>query len=182
MKAKQMLHGGKYKIGNLIQQILRGIEVKADMTSYQDQSWLKLWRNNSTELRQRAIQWRRQGALVRLERPSRIERARRLGYKAKQGVIVVRSRVGTGGMRRKRPVAGRRPKHIGVTRIKPDVSLKQVAEKRAKEKYPNLSVLGSYFIYKDGMHYWYEVVLADPAHPSIVKDKEMRGKLKELKN
>jgi len=40
--------------------------------------------------------------------------------------------------------------------------------------------MGSYFLYKDGKHSWYEVILADPSHPSIYKDKEMRGKLKNL--
>ncbi|HEY7733789.1 MAG TPA: 50S ribosomal protein L15, partial [Nitrososphaera sp.] len=105
-------------------------------------------------------------------------RARRLGYKAKQGIVVVRTRVGRGGMRKQRPVSGRRPKHIGVVRIKQGISMRRVAERRVNEKYPNLEVLGSYFLHKDGMNIWYEVILADPGHPAISKDKEMRGKLK----
>jgi ribosomal protein L15E len=28
------------------------------------------------------------------------------------------------------------------------------------------------------MNIWYEVILADPSHPAIAKDREMRGKLK----
>ena len=147
------------------------------MTVSQDKSWLKLWKDNSPELRNRVVLWRRQDAVTRIEKPSRILRARRLGYKAKQGIIVIRMRVGTGGMRRKRPTGGRRPKHLGVTRIKADVSMKQVAERRVLERYPNMTLLGSYFIYKDGMHYWYEVILADPSHPRIVKDKELRRRL-----
>jgi large subunit ribosomal protein L15e len=39
-------------------------------------------------------------------------------------------------------------------------------------------VLGSYFLHKDGMNIWYEVILVDPSHPAISKDREMRGKLK----
>ena len=147
------------------------------MTVSQDKSWLKLWKDNSPELRNRVVLWRRQDAVTRIEKPSRILRARRLGYKAKQGIIVIRMRVGTGGMRRKRPTGGRRPKHLGVTRIKADVSMKQVAERRVLERYPNMTLLGSYYIYKDGMHYWYEVILADPSHPRIVKDKELRRRL-----
>ena len=147
------------------------------MTTALDKIWLKLWKENSPELRDRVITWRKQDAVTRIEKPSRILRARRLGYKAKQGIIVVRMRVGTGGMRRKRPTGGRRPKHLGVTRIKAAVNMKQVAERRVLERYPNMALLGSYFIYKDGMHYWYEVILADRSHPRITKDKELRKRV-----
>ena len=147
------------------------------MTSAQDKVWLKLWKENSPELRDRVVSWRKQDAVTRIEKPSRILRARRLGYKAKQGIIVIRMRVGTGGMRRKRPTGGRRPKHLGVTRIKASVNMKQVADRRVLERYPNMALLGSYFIYKDGMHYWFEVILADPSHPRIIKDKELRKRV-----
>ena len=147
------------------------------MTSAQDKVWLKLWKENSPELRDRVVSWRKQDAVTRIEKPSRILRARRLGYKAKQGIIVIRMRVGTGGMRRKRPTGGRRPNHLGVTRIKAAVNMKQVADRRVLERYPNMALLGSYFIYKDGMHYWFEVILADPSHPRIIKDKELRKRV-----
>ena len=147
------------------------------MPSKQDQIWLNLWRENAPALREQAIHWRKENAVTRIEKPSRIQRARRLGYKAKQGIIVVRMRVGTGGMRRKRPRSGRRPKHLGVTRIKADVSMKQVADRRVLERYPNMKLLGSYYLYKDGMHYWFEVILADPSHPRVSKDKELRKRL-----
>ena len=147
------------------------------MTSAQDKVWLKLWKENSPDLRDRVVSWRKQDAVTRIEKPSRILRARRLGYKAKQGIIVIRMRVGTGGMRRKRPTGGRRPKHLGVTRIKAAVNMKQVADRRVLERYPNMALLGSYFIYKDGMHYWFEVILADPSHPRIIKDKELRKRV-----
>ena len=150
------------------------------MNTAQDKIWLKLWKENSPELRDRVVSWRKQDAVTRIEKPSRILRARRLGYKAKQGIIVVRMRVGTGGMRKKRPTGGRRPKHLGVTRIKAAVNMRQVAERRVLERYPNMSLLGSYFIYKDGMHYWYEVILADASHPRIKKDKELRKRVLSL--
>jgi large subunit ribosomal protein L15e len=134
-------------------------------------------KENPMELRQRAVVWRNQNAVTRVEKPSRIARARRLGYKAKQGIIVVRMRVGTGGMRKQRPRGGRRPKHLGVTKIKADVSMKQVSERRVLERYPNMKLLGSYFLYKDGMHYWFEIILADPSHPRIAKDKEIRKRV-----
>ncbi len=147
------------------------------MPSRQEQVWIKLWKENSPEIRDRVVRWRKQEAVTRIEKPSRIQRARRLGYKAKQGIVVIRMRVGTGGMRKQRPRGGRRPKHLGVTRIKADVSMKEVAENRVLERYPNMKLLGSYFIYKDGMHYWFEVILADPSHPRIAKDKELRKRV-----
>ncbi len=147
------------------------------MPTSHDQVWLQMLKENPMELRQRAVVWRNQNAVTRVEKPSRIARARRLGYKAKQGIIVIRMRVGTGGMRKQRPRGGRRPKHLGVTKIKADVSMKQVAERRVLERYPNMKLLGSYFLYKDGMHYWFEVVLADPSHPRIAKDKEIRKRV-----
>ena len=147
------------------------------MSRSQDKVWYTMWKENSSEIRQRAIIWRKQNAVTRIEKPSRLLRARRLGYKAKQGIIVVRMRVGTGGMRKQRPRGGRRPKHLGVTRIKGDDSMKQVAERRGLEHYPNMKLLGSYYLYKDGKHYWYEVILADPSHPRIIKDKELRKRV-----
>ena len=147
------------------------------MPTSQDQVWLKMLKENPIELRQRAVIWRNENAVNRVEKPSRIARARRLGYKAKQGIIVIRMRVGTGGMRKQRPRGGRRPKHLGVTKIKADVSMKQVSERRVLERYPNMKLLGSYFLYKDGMHYWFEIILADPSHPRIAKDKEIRKRV-----
>ena len=147
------------------------------MQSAQDQVWLKMWKAHSPELREKAVLWRKQNALTRIDKPSRIARARRLGYKAKQGIIVVRMRVGTGGMRKQRPRGGRRPKHLGVTRIKAAVSMKQVAERRVLERHRNMKLLGSYFLYKDGMHYWFEIILADPSHKRISKDKEIRKRV-----
>jgi large subunit ribosomal protein L15e len=151
--------------------------IKICMPSLQDKTWIKLWQENSPEIRERIVQWRKENAVTRIDKPSRLQRARRLGYKAKQGIVVVRMRVGTGGMRKQRPVAGRRPKHLGVTRIKADDSMQTVAERRVIQRYPNLKLLGSYFVYKDGMHFWYEVILADPIHPRIAQDKELRQRI-----
>ena len=147
------------------------------MPAIQDKTWLKMWKNNPPEMKEKVVTWRKQKAFTRVDKPSRIQKARRLGYKAKQGIIVIRMRVGTGGMRKKRPRGGRRPKHLGVTRIKADDSMKQVADRRVLERFPNMKLLGSYFLAKDGMHYWFEVILADPAHPRIAKDKELRKRV-----
>jgi large subunit ribosomal protein L15e len=47
---------------------------------------------------------------------------------------------------------------------------KQIAEERANKKYKNLEVLGSYFLAKDGIHVWHEIILIDKSHPQITKD------------
>ena len=122
-------------------------------------------------MRQRAIRWRRQPAIVRIDKPTRLDRARRLGYKAKKGFIVVRVRVRRGGRRKPRPKMGRRQKRMGVAKITPAKSLRLIAEERAARKYPNLEVLNSYWVWEDGMYKWYEVILVDPHHPAIKSDK-----------
>ncbi len=57
-------------------------------------------------MKERLMKWRRQPAIVRIEKPTRLDRARALGYKAKQGIIVVRVRVRKGGRRKPRPHKG----------------------------------------------------------------------------
>lgn len=145
-----------------------------NMYNYIASTWRKMWKEHSDELKAKAIEWRRQPAMLRIERPSKIDRARRLGYKAKQGFIVVRIRVGVGGMRKQRPKAGRRPKHIGVVRIKQSDNMRKVAERRVGEKYPNMKVIGSYYLYKDGKNYWFECLLIDKNHPAILNDSEIK--------
>jgi large subunit ribosomal protein L15e len=58
--------------------------------------------------------------------------------------------------------------------------MKTVAVRRVLERYPNLKLLGSYFVYKDGMHYWFEVILADPMHPRIAQDRELRQRMPQI--
>ena len=147
------------------------------MVSRQDAIWVKLWRSNAQELRERVVMWRKENAVTRIKRPSRLERARRLGYKAKSGIVVIRMRVGVGGMRKQRPRGGRRPKHLGVTKIKAGINMQHVAENRVLERYPNMRLLGSYFVYRDGIHQWFEIILADAAHPRIYKDPSMKKRL-----
>lgn len=141
------------------------------------ETWKTMLKNRSQSLKDKSYAWRREPTIHRVEHPTRLDRARALGYKAKQGIIVVRVRVGRGGMRKQRPVSGRRPKHIGVVHIKQSISMKRVAERRVNEKFVNLKVLGSYFLYQDGLYSWYEAILVDTNHPSIVKDKEMRSRI-----
>jgi len=136
---------------------------------------MKAWRKPEASgiknmMRQMAIKWRREPSIVRIERPSRLDKARRLGYRAKQGYVMVRIRIRRSGARKTRPVSGRRQKAMGVTKIKWAKSYKQIAEERVPKKYPNLEVLNSYYLWSDGRYQWYEVILIDPSHPVIKND------------
>ena len=124
-------------------------------------------------MKQRVIEWRKQPAVVRVERPLRLDRARKLGYRAKQGFVMVRARVRKGGRKRQRPKAGRRQKRMGVAKLKPAKSLQLIAEERAARKFPNLEVLNSYWAWEDGLHKWFEVIMVDPNHPVIKSDKKI---------
>jgi large subunit ribosomal protein L15e len=130
-------------------------------------------RAKASDIKQRIIAWRREPAIVRLEHPYRLDRAHSVGYKAKQGFVVVRVRVGRGGMRRARPRSGRRPKHLGVLRMRANVSAQEVAQRRAARHFPNLHPLNSYLLYRDGRYAWYEVIFVDPHHPAVRRDREL---------
>lgn len=131
--------------------------------------WKKPKENLGGILTERIIKWRKEPVTVRLERPTRIDRARSLGYKAKQGYIIVRQRVDRGGRMRPNITGGRRPKH-NRQRMVLDKNYRQVAEERASKQYVNCEVLNSYLVGKDGIYYWFEVILVDRAHPSIKAD------------
>ncbi len=55
---------------------------------YIAEEWAKPEKSFVEELmRQRLVQWRKEPTVNRVERPLRLDRARKLGYKAKQGFI-----------------------------------------------------------------------------------------------
>jgi hypothetical protein len=67
----------------------------------------ELWKKKQSDvlrflLRVRCWEYRQLPGIVRLQRPTRPDKARRMGFKAKQGYVVYRARVRRGG--RKRPV------------------------------------------------------------------------------
>jgi large subunit ribosomal protein L15e len=123
-------------------------------------------------LRERMIEWRKGNAIVRVERPLRLDRARALGYKAKKGVTIVRVRLRRGGHKRTRPNKARRTKRLHI-RKNLRLNYKEIAEQRVARKFKNMEVLNSYWIGKDGMHYFYEVILVDRAAPEIKRDKQL---------
>ena len=122
---------------------------------------------------ERLQEWRKEGSITRIRRPTRIDRARTLGYKAKQGIIVVRAKVRRGGMRKSRYVRGRRTQRMGKNKMTTGMSIQRISEERASRKYPNMEVLNSYWVAEDGRSKWYEVILVDPSHPVIKSDKNL---------
>jgi len=146
--------------------------VKNMAYKYMAEEWAKPEKSFVEELmRQRLIEWRKQNTVTRIERPTRLDRARKLGYKAKQGFVMARTKVRRGNMRKLRPRSGRRPKRMGVKKFKPAKSLRLIAEERTARKFPNLEVLNSYWVGEDGRSKWFEVILVDTNSPSIKSDK-----------
>ncbi len=119
---------------------------------------------------ERLLTWRREHTVTRLEHPTRLDRARAVGYRAKGGFLVARVRVRRGGQNKRAIIAGRRPKHKGVLQMTLKKSLRRIAEERAQKHYPNLEVLNSYWVGEDGKQKFFEVILVDPSHPEILAD------------
>ncbi len=132
------------------------------------------WQNLPNDIiRERLIALRREPVLVRLERPMRLDRAHALGWKAKQGFIVARIRIGKGTSKREKPAGGRKPTKSGMTSMTPVPNLQHIAEMRAASAFPNLEVLNSYYSIEDGRDIWYEIILVDPNHPCIKNDPKL---------
>ena len=118
----------------------------------------------------RGVEYRKGESIQRVEKPTKLYRARTLGYKAKQGYIIVRARIRKGGMHKVRPKRGRKPRALGVTKYTTGKNLQWIAEERVQRKYPNMQIVNSYKIYSDGKNWYYEVILVDPNHPVIKSD------------
>lgn len=123
--------------------------------------------------RERMAGWRREGVFQRIQRPTRIDAARRVGYKAKQGIVMVRTRVRRGGLRKGKVHMKRKPSNAGIKKITMAKSIQRIAEERVSRRYPNLEVLNSYWVGEDGKNKFYEVIMVDPHHPAIKADKQL---------
>ncbi|THU88679.1 ribosomal protein L15e [Dendrothele bispora CBS 962.96] len=122
--------------------------------------------------RVRCWEYRQLNVIHRASRPSRPDKARRLGYKAKQGYVIYRVRVRRGN--RKKPVPKGatygKPVRQGVNHLKFQRSLRSIAEERVGRRCGNLRVLNSYWVNQDGVYKYYEVILVDPSHKAICRD------------
>jgi large subunit ribosomal protein L15e len=115
---------------------------------------------------------RKEPVMARLDKPTRLDRARGLGYKAKKGHVVVRIRISKG--MRKTPKKGRRSPTASGRFFTPGLSLKARAEQRVARKYKNLEVLNSYEVAQDGQRKWFEILMVDTGRPEVSKDPERK--------
>lgn len=130
--------------------------------------------NYKSLYKEKILSFRKQKNVVeRIERPSNLLRAKSLGYKAKQGIILARVKVRKGSGSHQRPSRGRRPKRMGVKKLTRRISIQSIAEQRASRKFPNLEALNSYWVGEDGRQKFFEVILVDKEHPSVKADKKL---------
>jgi large subunit ribosomal protein L15e len=131
----------------------------------------QIWKHPDKELlRKSMIDWRTQDSIVKLEKPTRLDRARTLGYKAKKGYIVARVKLPRGGRQRDRTNKARKPKKHTIRKTL-KMSYQWIAEQRAAKYFKNLEVLNSYKLGKDGKYYFFDVILVDPQMPEIKSDR-----------
>ncbi len=135
----------------------------------------EIWKRPTQELLgKRMITWRAGNSIERVEKPLRLDRARALGYKAKKGFVILRVRIKRGGRKRERQGVKGRVSRKQTSRKTLKMSYQWVAEIRAARKYRNLEVLNSYFVGKDGKHYYFEIIMVDPSRPEIKHDNVLK--------
>ena len=136
----------------------------------------ELWKKKQSDVmryltRVRCWEYRQLPAIVRCPKPTRPDKARRLGYKAKQGYVVYRVRIRRGG--RKRPnakgIVHGKPVNQGI-KLTYTRNLRSFAEERVGRRCSALRVLNSYFVTQDATFKWFEVILVDPNHNAIRND------------
>lgn len=156
----------------------------------------ELWKKKQSDVmrfiqRVRVWEYRQKPGICRVPKPIRPDKARRMGYKCKQGYLIYRVRVRRGG--RKKPktkgnVYGK-PANQGITKIKNARNHRNIAECKVGRKCGGLRVLNSYWINQDSTYKYFEVIMVDPFHKAIRRDarinwicgsehkhREMRGK------
>ncbi len=137
---------------------------------YMKETYQKELKERGELLKNKIFKWRREPVVNRIEKPSNLIRARTLGYKAKQGYVIVRVRIGKGRRRRPTPSGGRKPGHAYLI-VQPGTSHRGQAEQKANRKYMNLEVLNSYLVGDDGNYKFFEVILVDPAQAGLKLNK-----------
>lgn len=138
------------------------------------------WKKPKPILKDKFVGWRREPAVARITRPTRINRARTLGYRAKQGFVIIRVRIKKGVAKKPAITHARRPKRHVMTRLSVAKSKQRIAEERVASKYRSLEVLNSYWVGDDGKSIWYEVIMVDPNHPGIFNDRKMNWICKKV--
>jgi len=172
MKKNSIDNGHKGVVGRQVAS--RGINMAKGLYQYTRETWKRPKDSIPFEVRQkRMAAWRREPVNCKIERPTRLDAARRLGYKAKQGIVLIRTRVRRGGLRKGKIHMKRKPSKMGINKITMAKNTQRIAEERVSRHHPNLEVLNSYWVGEDGKHKFFEVILVDPHHPSIINDKDL---------
>ena len=137
----------------------------------------EIWKKKQSDvlrylLRLRAWEYRQGKKIQRVTKPTRPDKARRLGYKAKQGFVVYRVAVRRGGRKRQnnKGIVYGKPKHHGINQLKARRNLRSIAEERVGLVCGNLRVLNSYWVNSDSSWKYFEVILVDVQHNAIRND------------
>ncbi len=134
------------------------------------QTFISEYKNKSDQLKERIIKWNTESPVIKINNPTNIARARELGYKAKEGIIVVRVKIRKGKRKRQQADSGRKPSKSGRF-FSMQKSLQSISEERAAKKFSNYEVLNSYYVGQTGMEKFYEVILMDRNNPVLINDK-----------
>jgi large subunit ribosomal protein L15e len=120
--------------------------------------------------KQRVVAWGAEPTVVRITKPTNVARAREIGYKAKEGILVARVKIGKGKRKRPHPDGGRKPSRSGRF-FSLKKSAQAIAEEKAARKFSNFEVLNSYFVGSTGQKKFYEVIMANPSIKAISSDR-----------
>lgn len=126
-------------------------------------------------LRMRCWEFRQRNLVHHAERPTCPDKARKLGYIKKAGVVIYRVRIRRGGRRKlaKKGKVNGKPVNQGIHQQKQKKSLHALAEIRVGRKFGSLRVLNSYWVGQDATFKHYEVIMVDPMVENIRKDRRI---------
>jgi len=145
---------------------------KMGYLKYVKEAWKQPRKNLGQAYKDMLFNWRREASIERVAYPTRPDRARTLGYKAKQGFVIARVRVIRGGKSNPRIMSGRDGGDKS-TKLVQAKNYKWIAEERAQKKFPNMEVLNSYWVGQDEKYYFHEVIMLDVYHPQVMADKDL---------
>merc|ERR1711939_1303490 len=135
-------------------------------------------------MRVRCWEYRQLPVIHKVQRPSRLDKARALGFKQKQGYVIYRFRIRRGGRKRAvhKGIIYGKPVHLGIRKQKKARSHRSVAEEKIGRKCSNMRVLNSYWVGQDAAYKFFEVIVVDPAHTAIKEDPRINWIVSEKHN
>merc|ERR1719498_843662 len=141
----------------------------------------ELWRKKKSDtmrfvMRVRCWEYRQLATIHKASKPSRLDKARAVGYKAKQGYSVYRVRIRRGGRKRAvgKGIVYGKPVHQGIRKLKKARSHRSVAEEKVGRHCSNMRVLNSYWVGQDAAY------KKDPRINWIVSEKHNKRELRGL--